>query len=214
MTFFGEYRGGGEPEPGHGSSAEGAHHGPHESPPSMWVPLAILAVPAIVIGWVNVGGGFGHWVEGALPAELRHFEVHVDPVVLVTSTAFAFGGIALAAAIYYAGKPSPDMLRQRLAPIHRVIDNKYYMDTIAEDFIVRAFLIRGFGRVLQLFDTYVIDGAVNGIAFVTRTAGDVLRRTESGQPQAYTSAIFLGVDVAAGALYVFVCDALGILGLQ
>ncbi|MEZ4501499.1 MAG: NADH-quinone oxidoreductase subunit L [Dehalococcoidia bacterium] len=213
MTFFGEYRGGAEPEPGHGSS-EGAHHGPHESPPSMWVPLAILAVPATIIGFVNVGGDFGTWVEGALPEALHHGKPATEAVVLVTSTGMALGGIALAAAIYWAGVVSPEALRQRFGPVHRVIDNKYYMDTIAEDYIVRGFLIRGFGRVLQLFDTYVVDGVVNGIAFATRTAGDILRRSESGQPQAYTSAIFLGVVVAAGALFVLAGDALEILGLQ
>ena len=212
MTFFGEYRGGGEPEPGHATTE--AHAGPHESPPAMWVPLAILAVPAVMIGWVNLGGGFGEWVEGALPEHLRHFEFQIDAFVLVSSTALALGGIGLAYAIYYAGKPSPDFLRQRFGPLHTLIDQKYYMDALAEDAIIRRGLDRGIGRAVALFDTYVIDGAVNGIAEATRRIGDVLRRTETGQPQAYTSALFLGVVVAAGALFVFAGDALEILGLQ
>jgi NADH-quinone oxidoreductase subunit L len=212
MTFFGEYRGGGEPEPGHGSAE--AHAGPHESPPSMWVPLAILAVPAIVIGWVNLGGGFGEWVEGALPEHLRHFEFQVDAFVLVSSTALALGGIGLAYAIYYSRRPDPDELRRGFGPLHTLIDRKYYMDELAEDFVVRRALHGGLGRALALFDTYVVDGIVNGVAEATRRIGDGLRRTEAGQPQAYTSALFLGVVVAAGALFVFAGDALEILGLQ
>jgi len=91
ITFLGDYRGG--EASSHGSSDDAPASAPHESPPSMWVPLAILAVPAVAIGWLNIGGGFGEFVEGALPAEMRHFEFESDPVVLVSSTLAAFGGI-------------------------------------------------------------------------------------------------------------------------
>ena len=68
--------------------------------------------------------------------------------------------------------------------------------------IVRGVLYRGIGRAAAAFDKYVVDGAVNGVATVTRIAGDVFRRSETGQLQAYTSAYIVGVVFAAGALFV------------
>jgi NADH-quinone oxidoreductase subunit L len=199
LTFFGQYRGGATPE--HGAPhAEDAHHGPHESPPSMAWPLIILAVPSIAIGLATVGG-FGHFVEGALPPELRH-EVESSAVVIVGSVAAALGGIGLAAAMYYGGVPSPESVRARLGRLPRIIENKYYMDVIAEDGIIRRGLDRGFGRALALFDTWVVDGAVNALAWVSRMAGEGLRRTVFGQPQAYTSAFLLGTISIVGAILV------------
>ena len=147
VVFFGQYRGGEPPEPGHDGAAT-----PHESPPSMWVPLAMLAAPAAVIGWVNLGGGFSDLVEGALPPQLRHGAPDVDAVVLVASTAFALGGIGLAAAIYLYRQPSAEVLRARIAPLHRLVERKYFMDDIAETVMVRWVMDAGIGRLLALFD--------------------------------------------------------------
>ena len=197
VVFFGQYRGGEPPEPGHDGAAT-----PHESPPSMWVPLAMLAAPAAVIGWVNLGGGFSDLVEGALPPQLRHGAPDVDAVVLVASTAFALGGIGLAAAIYLYRQPSAEALRARIGPLHRLVERKYFMDDIAETVMVRWGLDAGIGRLLRLFDEYVVDGTVNGVGRGTRLAGDALRRVEAGQLQAYTSLLLLGAIVAAGAIFV------------
>jgi NADH-quinone oxidoreductase subunit L len=197
LTFFGEYKGGAEPE--HGGHAP-AHGGPHESPPSMTWPLIILAVPSVIIGMATVGG-FGELVSGALPEALRH-EVKPVSLVMVTSIAASLGGIGLATAIYYGGVPSPAMLLARLAVPNRVISNKYYMDVIAEDGVVRMGLDRGLGRALQLFDTWVVDGAVNGLAFAMRMGSEGLRRTVFGQPQAYTSVFLMGAITIVGAVLV------------
>ncbi|MCC6237688.1 MAG: NADH-quinone oxidoreductase subunit L [Dehalococcoidia bacterium] len=204
LTFFGEYKGGAEPE--HGTAHAPAHHGPHESPPSMAYPLIILAVPSILIGWLTVGG-FGEFVQGALPEAMRH---HPEPesIVVVASLAAALGGIGLASAMYYGGTPSPASLLALFRPIHGVIANKYYMDVIAEDGLVRTVLHRGVGRGLQLFDTWVVDGAVNGVAFASRMAGEGLRRTIFGQPQAYTSAFLMGTITIVGAILVLGGSAL------
>ena len=217
MTFFGEYRGGAEDEEGHGNP--NPEH-THESPQSMALPLIVLAVPAIVIGWVNIGGDFGEllqgalFVDGALPEAFHAFEVEVNAVVLATSLAVALGGIGLAAAIYYAGAPSPDVVRARFGPLHTLVERKYYMDELAETVIVRWVLHGGIGRGLQLFDTYVVDAAVNGVASATRMAGDAARRSEAGQLQAYTSMFLIGVVVAAAVLFVVSGDAPPTQGLE
>ncbi len=196
MTFFGEYRGGEAPEPGHGEAGP-----PHESPRSMTLPLILLSIGSIFFGLFALNG-FGTFIEGSLPEELRHFEFHIESVVLAASTIAALGGIGAAAAIYYAGKPAPEQLGRMAGPVYTVMADKYYIDELAEDVIVRGVLHRGIGRASQLFDTYVVDGVVNGIALITYRIGDGLRRVESGQLQAYTSMSVLGVVFALVAIYV------------
>ncbi|MDA0301413.1 MAG: NADH-quinone oxidoreductase subunit L [Chloroflexi bacterium] len=198
LTFFGEYRGGAEPEHGsHGGHASD----PHESPPSMVAPLLILSVGAIFFGFFNVGGGFGHFVEGALAPELRHFRFHVDGVVLATSTVAALAGIGVAAALYYAPRPSSSAVGAKLGPLPRVVERLYFVNEIAEDGFVRGLLL-GIGRVAGAFDRYVVDGVVNGIGSATRLVGAGLRQSITGQLQAYTSLYVIGVVVALGALLV------------
>ena len=196
MTFFGEYRGGEVPDPGHGEAGP-----PHESPRSMTFPLILLSIGSIFFGLFALNG-FGTFIEGSLPEELRHFEFHIDSIVLAASTIAALGGIGAAAAIYYARKPAPEQIGRMAGPVYTVMADKYYIDELAENVIVRGLLHRGIGRASQLFDTSVVDRAVNGIALFTYRIGDGLRRVESGQLQAYTSMSVLGVVFAIVAIYV------------
>jgi NADH-quinone oxidoreductase subunit L len=197
MTFFGEYRGGEEPEPGHGHAGP-----PHESPRSMTMPLVVLAVPSVLFGLFAVNG-FGEFLEGSLPEAIRHFEFHTEAVVLASSTLAALGGIGAAAAVYYARRPTSEQLGRAAGPLYALAADKYYVDEIAEDGVVRGVLDRGIGRAAAAFDQYVVDGVVNGLASATRIAGDGLRRLESGQLQAYTSMSVLGVVIAIAAIFVF-----------
>jgi NADH-quinone oxidoreductase subunit L len=194
MTFAGDYRGGEEPEPGHGDGGP-----PHESPLSMTVPLIMLAIPSIFFGLFALIG-FGDFIEGTLVGEVDHVEG--SSVVVAASIIAALGGIGAAAAVYWARKPSPEQLGRIAGPAYTVMADKYYVDEVAEDVIIRGVLHRGIGRASQLFDTYVVDGIVNGIALITYRLGDGLRRVESGQLQAYTSMSVLGVVIAILAIFV------------
>ena len=82
------------------------------------------------------------------------------------------------------------------------MERKYFLDEVAETFVVRRVLNGAIGRALELFDTYVVDATVDGVGRATRLAGDGLRRAEAGQLQAYTSLFFVGVVLAVGALFV------------
>jgi NADH-quinone oxidoreductase subunit L len=215
MTFFGEYRGGAAPEPGHGhedehASDDGASedsHGwaahPHESPRSILLPMVLLSIPAVIAGFVAPSGFFGELVEGALLEEMRDFHFHADAIVIVVSTVTALAGIGAAAAIYYAQQPQSHSVRARLGPIPRIVERLYYVNEFAEGVVVRRVLHGGIARGAAAVDKYVVDAAVNGAATVTRLAGDVLRRSETGQLQAYTSVFIVGTVAAAGALLLF-----------
>ncbi len=199
MTFFGEYRGGEEPVPGeHGNEGE-----PHESPRSMLVPMVIGAVMAVGAGFFALGGTFGEFVEASLEVTpAHHFEFHTESIVVVSSTIAALAGIGLAAAIYHQGQPSAARVRAAFGPFARLVERKYYADEIAEDAVVRGVLHRGVARVAELFDRYVVDGIVNGAAAAARLGGDALRRSETGQLQAYSSIYFVGLIVAVVVIFV------------
>ncbi len=205
MTFWGEYRGGEEPEAGHDDFSTV----PHESPPSMAFPLMILAVPAVFAGLFALGSGFTHLIEGSLPAELRHGKPSIEGIVVAASLVAALAGIGAAAAIYLYRNPAPEAVAARLGPLPRIVEQKYYLDFLAETVVVRWILNAGLQRVADLFDRYVVDAIVNGIGTATRLAGDGLRRAEAGYVQAYTSLFFIGIVIAVVAVAVLGTDVVG-----
>ncbi len=197
LTFFGEYRGG-EPPAEHGDDGAHAHVDPahpHESPPVMTVPLVLLAIASVVVGVFNMSGitdGFGRIVSGALP-EAEHHAASFDWGIALSSTAVALAGIATAWAIYHRRLISSLAIREVALPIALVLENKYFMDWLYEDVLVRRLFYGGVCRGFELFDRYVVDGLVNGTGKVTYAAGERLRALQTGEAQTYGAALVAGV---------------------
>jgi NADH-quinone oxidoreductase subunit L len=220
LTFGGSYRGGAEsehdaptpssspspltergpggevvsaPTPIH-ATASATHHGPHESPAVMTWPLIILAVPAAFAGFANVGfigdHGLEHLLVGALPAEVHVEESHFVFWIALVSTAVPLAGIGLAYLIYSAQVVSSARLARTFGPVHRLLENKYYLDVLYEQVIVRKLFYEALGGALAAFDRLVIDGAVNGVGKATRAAATGLRYVQSGQFQTYGAFAF------------------------
>ena len=201
LTFHGTYRGGVAPEPGeHG--ADPAH--PHESAPSMTIPLLILAVMAVAAGFVTFGGEFQTWVLGALPEpEAGHFQFKAG--ILIASTAMAVGGIVLATLIYARRVIDVERLRQApgIAQLRILLENKYYADVIAEDFLVRRVFYSGIAALAAGFDRWVVDGVVNGAGRGTVGVGRVARLVQNGQVQTGGAALALGGVIIWGVVVIF-----------
>jgi len=70
---------------GHGGHAHGAHR-PHESPPSMWVPLAVLAVLAVIGGFVGIGPAFRTVTRSEHPGGRLNIVTWLNPVIWNPST--------------------------------------------------------------------------------------------------------------------------------
>ncbi len=208
LTFFGEYRGGApaEPHSGHtGDHAEPEHAGaPHESPWTMVLPLLVLAVPAMLIGFWNIDHDFTHLVEGALPAEVEPHEFTFELPIATASTGAALLGIFVAAISYYERLRivNPERVREAVAPLHALLANKFYMDELYEKVVVRWVFYGGVVRGADAFDHHVVDGIVNGVAEATDVAGDRLRRVETGQLQAYGATFLVGAVVVAASIMI------------
>ncbi|MDZ7727295.1 MAG: proton-conducting transporter membrane subunit [Dehalococcoidia bacterium] len=162
LTFFGTYRGG---EPVDHEDEDSHFHGdpahPHESGWVMTIPLILLAIPAVVAGVFNMTGitdGFGKLITGALP-EAEHHALSFDWGIALSSTAVALLGIATAWAIYYRRVV---YARRRSAtpsiPSRVIFENKYFLDRLYEDFLVKTVLQRGWNRLCELVDVYIVDG--------------------------------------------------------
>jgi NADH-quinone oxidoreductase subunit L len=191
LTFGGKYRG------NVSASHNSGSHGPslHESPLIMIIPLVILAIMAVIAGWLPIGEFLGGESEG-------YFHPLTTAIAWV-SLALGGLGIFLAYAIYGAKWLSAGSLRRRFAPAHTMLSRKYWFDELYERVFMFKILIDGVFRLFEWFDTHVVDGIVNSIAGGTVVTGSAIRRLQTGQLQAYGIAIFIGILVIALCLAVF-----------
>ena len=147
----------------------------HESPPIMTGPLVLLAILALLGGFLGVpyalGGGhrFEQWLAPVWGEANAHPEVHAEAmeyVLMVLSVAVALAGIALARAMYLTKRVAPETFSAIAdGRPYNLLWHKYYVDEIYEAVFVNGTLM--LSRALALFDQYVIDGIVNGVAWLT-----------------------------------------------
>ena len=183
----------------------------HETPAVVTVPLILLAIPSAIIGWLTIetllfGGYFDNIIyvaeqRGAMAAlaEIFHgpfsFVLHGFaglPVYLAAAGVFAAWYI-------YLKKPSiAEQAQEKLAIVHRVLDNKYYFDRFNQ--AVFATGSRAIGMVLwRLGDALMIDGLiVNGSAKVVGWCSSVVRHVQTGYLNHYAFAMITGLILLLG----------------
>jgi NADH-quinone oxidoreductase subunit L len=193
----------------HGHDDHGHGHEPHESPWVVTAPLLLLAFPSVVIGFLTIGPMlYGDFFKDAIffdfgkhPA-MEHLakEFH-GPVAMalhsLTSPVLwlAVAGVALAYYLYMVNTALPARIAKAMAPVYRLLDNKYYMDWFNENVLARA--ARGLGVGLwKGGDQAVIDGAVvNGSARLVGVFSAITRRLQTGYLYHYALAMIVGVFV-------------------
>src|SRR5680860_606566 len=176
---------------------------PHESPLSMTLPLVLLAIGSAVGGALEYppGEGFLHgWLEPVIVPFVGDtpFIEHGFAQWLVIAAGLL--GIALAFVVYLRRSIDVEALRARAGGAYGFALNKFYVDEayIALVLVPGRYLADGF----VAFDRNVIDGAVNGSAYLTRGLASVGRRLQSGLVRTYA------LGVMAGAVVVVVLFAL------
>ncbi len=185
----------GGPDGKYGGMWGGTYRGvgePHESPLSMTIPLILLAIPAVVAGY-----WFGFFPYVSAHAEpLRFGELLVDPLTWLGIVVSLAG---LVTAYFMYARLNPERLHNlvennaALKTIHRILYNRYYVDDLY-GWIIK-YGVLGLSHVEQAFDTYVVDGIVNGVARLVTTLGRDIRYTESGRVQSYMVTFFGGVAI-------------------
>ncbi|MBI3829773.1 MAG: NADH-quinone oxidoreductase subunit L [Planctomycetes bacterium] len=178
LTFFGECR---------ASDEVKAHI--HESPPSMTVPLIVLAVLSVIGGW---------WLHNDLISFLNFGEIsqnaeneHVEWINLICTLAASFGGAGLGILLYISKVfvPKPEESKN---PLVRLSFNKFYIEAFYDRGVTGFFSI--FAEALHLFvDVLLIDFLlVNGVGKLVRGLGGALRKTQTGLINVYATGILVG----------------------
>jgi NADH-quinone oxidoreductase subunit L len=112
-------------------------------------------------------------------------------------------GIFLAYAMYSAKWLSAEAVGRVFKPVYTLFYRKYWVDELYEKVIVVRVLVDGIFAALSVFDSRVVDGAVNGVASGTAEASGAMRRAQTGQLQVYGIAIAIGVIAIAACFYLF-----------
>jgi NADH-quinone oxidoreductase subunit L len=135
LAFFGE--------------ARGRHLTPHIAPPSMRIPLIVLACCCVFAGWIFVPIQWSAW-----------------PIMLV-SAIVAVLGIGIAWHFYVARPAARDSIDRRFAPLANVLRNRWYIDAVYEEHLVEGIVYRT-AQGAAAADRLVLDGAVNATAWFSR----------------------------------------------
>jgi NADH-quinone oxidoreductase subunit L len=191
----------------HGHHKE--HHAPHESPWVVWVPLVLLAIPSVVIGFMTIEPMlFGEFFKDAIlvnadkhPVMQELGEAFHGPVAMavhaLTTAPFwlALGGVVTAWYMYLVNPAVPAALARALRPLVVLLENKYFLDWINENVLARGARLLGTG-LWKGGDRMLIDGLlVNGSWKLVAWIAARVRQVQSGYLYHYALAMILGIFV-------------------
>ena len=194
------------PEDDHALDDHGHAHTPHESPWVVTLPLVLLAIPSVVIGYLTIGPMlFGDFFKDAIFVNAEHHPAMEElaqsfhgagamALHALSSLPFllAAAGVATAWLFYLQAPAIPAALDRALKPLRTVLENKYYLDSFNEH--VRAAGARLLGTGLwKGGDQAFIDGAVNGSASLVGRLSGVVRGWQSGHLYQYALVMALGI---------------------
>jgi NADH-quinone oxidoreductase subunit L len=195
-----------EPDDDHGHGHPGGP--PRESPWVVTLPLVLLAIPSIVIGWITIepllfGGWFGdairvaseHDVLGHLGEEFHGPAAFVLHGVTGPAVWLAAAGVALAWFFYLKRPDIPAAIRERAGVLYTLLVNKYYFDWFNEKVLAAG--SRALGTALwKGGDVALIDGAaVNGSARLVGWVAQAARSLQTGYLYHYAFATIIGLSV-------------------
>ena len=202
LTFFGKQR------------YDEHHVHVHESPKSMLVPLAILAVLSIVGGWLAApalwgkSDYFAKFLEpvfatpggseaGTAEAVAHALETPLAIVAVIT----ALAGLLAAYWLYVQRPGKPDSVARSFGGAYQTLLHKYYVDEFYNAMVVRPLMWLSTNVFWKAVDVSVIDGAVNGIAEGITVVGDGTRRTQSGNARSYAVWVVVGAIVIVAVIF-------------
>ena len=197
-------------EPAHAGDEHHSHEGkPHESPWVVTVPLVLLAIPSLLIGYITIGPLlFGDFFKGVLivdsarhPAMAELAEAFHGPLAMAIHALasaplwLAIAGVVTAFYMYLVNPAAPASILRYCGPLYRLLENKYYLDWFNENVLARG--ARALGDKLwsrgdrDLIDGWVVNGSWKSIG---RLAGQV-RLLQTGYLYHYAFAMIVGVFV-------------------
>ncbi|CAN7639053.1 MULTISPECIES: NADH-quinone oxidoreductase subunit L [Duganella] len=196
----------------HEEEDDHGHHGlepgqkPHESPFVVWFPLAMLAIPSVIIGYLTIGPMlFGDFFTGVIAfgenhkaMELLKEEYHGPMAMAMHSLTslplwLAISGVATAYYCYMINPRVPAWFYEKFKFLHTLLDNKYYMDKFNEVVFAGGARLLGNG-LWNIGDKTLIDGfVVNGSARLVGWFSTLTRLAQTGYIYHYAFVMILGI---------------------
>ena len=199
----------------------GHHHGlkpsdnPHESPWVVTLPLILLAIPSVIIGYIAIEP----MLYGDFFKDVIYVNHELHPVMHIMKEEFhgamamvshslhtpvlylAIGGVLAAWFLYVKAPQLPAKIAQTFRPVYVLFENKYYLDNIY--FAVFAKGTRALGTFFwKAVDTAIIDnGLVNGAAKLVGAVAGQVRRLQTGFIYTYAAAMVSGVLVLIAVFF-------------
>ncbi len=180
------------------------HYHAHESGPIMAWPLIILAVGAVLAGFMNTPFGYflHDWLHPVFPEE------EVLPfnwILAISTTVLALGAGYLGWAFYHRRlskiKPNgQDPLYRGMGGIWEMMEQAWYFDEAYEKGTVVPWYRKLSGFLARVFDPQGIDGIVNGVGYSLGWAASKLRNFQTGYVRNYALVFLVGVVIIVGYL--------------
>ncbi len=182
-------------------------HTPHESPWVVTLPLVLLAIPSVVIGYLTIGPMlFGDFFKGAITVNAEQHEAMKDLAEHFHSAGamaahalqtvpflLAAAGVVVAYLFYMVMPKVPVAIGKALSPVIRVLENKYYLDWFNEHVLAAGARLLGRG-LWKGGDIGLIDGVlVNGSARLVGVVANLTRLVQTGHVYWYALVMLLGV---------------------
>ncbi|KRE87356.1 NADH:ubiquinone oxidoreductase subunit L [Rhodanobacter sp. Soil772] len=220
LTFHGKERFTVVEQHGHGHDDHGHHepgvlaHAPKESPWVVTVPLVLLAIPSLLVGFFTVGPTlFGNWFGSAIHVEeannvLAEMGQHFHGSLAMALHGFTqlpfllvLVAFVITTYIYLFNPALADRIKSALKPLWTMLDRKYWVDDVYFALFARGGVLLGRG-FWKASETAVIDGAmVNGSVNVIHRTAALMRRLQSGYLYHYAFAMILGLILLLGGYW-------------
>jgi len=161
----------------------------HESPPVMTVPLMVLAIGSILVGYFSVP----HFLEPLVGEPKIAIPHEQEKFVMTISIIAGLLGIGTAWYMYIAKPEVPEKLTNSFKGVYRVLWNKYYVDELYSFLFVKPTLWIADRFIERLTDIKIIEGIVNGVPNLIYRIGSWIRPFQTGYLQQYAILMIAGI---------------------
>jgi NADH-quinone oxidoreductase subunit L len=172
---------------------EEAGHHPHDAPPAMAGPLAILALAAVFIGLIT--GPFhlyAHYLHHT-PGLPEGPEFHPNMAMMLISSVLAIVGIGTAYFMYVVSPGIPQAMKQSLSIPFQLSQEGLYIDWFGYRFVAKP--LRVFAMICEFFDRWIVDTIVDCVGFIPGLFGSIIRPIQNGMVQNYAAVMAIGLVV-------------------
>ncbi len=178
---------------------------PHESPPTMTIPLIVLGILSVVGGWIGIphvigailpghpGNMLEHWLEPLITkVDLGHPSAVVEWSLMGISVAAAGLSAVLAYDFYIRRPKKPAEVVKAIQPIYDAAYNKYYVDEAYFAGVINPLIDASKALWMQV-DVNFIDKTTYWLSDLVKSAGGGIRQIQNGNMQQYALYIALGI---------------------